>query len=108
MSQNYSRKMTFTLKEDDKRTVRILFGFRIFLWCVALGGFIYWAYWSFELYHQGIMDEHEYATILRPILARGVAITVVAVVVSFILRRVSDGIKRRAEIEDMKAREAAE
>lgn len=99
MSELFSRKMTFTLNEKDQRNVRILFICRIILWCIAFAGFVYWAYWSFELYHEGIWDEHDYATILRPILAKGMLISIVSIVISLILRKISDMIKYRAEQE---------
>ena len=36
----FSRKMTFTLNEEDKKTVRILFISRIIMWVIAAGGFL--------------------------------------------------------------------
>lgn len=101
MSELLSRKMTFTLNEKDRRNVRILFIIRIILWCIAFGAFVYWAYWSFNLYHQGIWDEHDYASALRPIFAKGVFISLGAIAISFILRKISDMIKYRAEQEIM-------
>lgn len=97
----FSRKMTFTLNEEDKKTVRILFISRIIMWVIAAGGFLYWVYWSFELYREGILDEHEYATALRPILYRGLIISLIAIVISLILRLVSDIIKKRAGLASM-------
>lgn len=108
MSDNFSRKMTFTLSKEDQSAVRILLAFRIVCWCVAIGAFLFWAYWSFELYNRGINDEHEYATALRPVFATGVFISLRAIVISLVLRTVSDVIKRKAEkkeLEEDKLRE---
>lgn len=76
----------------DKK-VRRIFIARICLWVIALSATIYWIYWSFHIYTFGVMDEHEYAAIFRPIFARGLGISIAAICVSFILRSISDKIK---------------
>jgi len=78
---------------DKTNTIKKLFYCRICLWVIALVSTIYWIYYSFYLYSIGIMDEHEYATALRPVFAKALLISLVAVGISFILRRISDNIK---------------
>lgn len=70
-----------------------LFYCRICLWVVALVATIYWIYWSFHLYTLGYYDEHAYAAMLRPIFSKALLISLIAVGISFILRRISDNIK---------------
>lgn len=74
---------------------KIMFYIRIVLWCIALGATIYWIYWSFHLYTLGFMDDHEYATALRPVFAKGLFTSLIAVGISFILRVNSDKMKDR-------------
>lgn len=78
---------------DKTNTIKRLFYIRICLWFVALVSTIYWMYYSFHLYSIGIVDEHEYASALRPVFAKALLISLIAVGVSFILRRISDNIK---------------
>ncbi|MGN0425402.1 MAG: hypothetical protein ACI4FY_08800 [Acetatifactor sp.] len=77
-----------------RKTVKILFGIRIVLWMVAAGATAYWIYWSMHLYTLGFENEHEYAKALRPILSKGLMISVAAILVSFLLRSISDKIKK--------------
>ena len=84
---------------DDKK-IKIFFCIRVVLWIIALGATIYWIYWSFHIYALGIIDEHAYAVMFRPIFAKSLLVSVVAIGVSFILRITSDRIKdhrRRGE-----------
>ena len=76
------------------RIVKIIFGIRIVLWMVAAGATAYWIYWSMHLYTLGFENEHEYAAALRPILSKGLLISVAAILVSFLLRSISDKIKK--------------
>ena len=80
---------------SDKKAVRILLYCRMFLWVVALAATVYWIYWSFHLYTLGYMDEHVYAVAFRPIFAKGLLISAGAVVLSFIMRGVSDKIRNK-------------
>ena len=79
------------MNEDKK--IKTMFICRVILWIVALIATIYWIYWSFHLYTLGYMDEHEYAAVFRPIFAKGLFTSLVAIGISFILRRISDNIK---------------
>ena len=77
----------------DEKKIKYLFYVRVALWITALVATIYWIYWSFHIYNMGILDEHEYALMFRPIFIKGLAISLVAVGLSFILRVNSDRIK---------------
>ena len=76
------------------KTVRILFIFRIILWITAAAATCYWIVWSFKLYNMGIYDVYEYGDYFRPIFARGLLIAIVSICLSFILRSISDKIKK--------------
>ena len=76
-----------------EKVVKGIFIIRIVLWIIALCATIYWIYWSFKLYTMGIYNEYEYAANLRPIFTKGILISVGAVIISFILRAVSDKMK---------------
>lgn len=78
---------------NGEKTRKILFVIRICLWIIALVATIYWIYWSFKLYTMGYVDEHQYALMFRPIFAKGLFTSLIAVGISFILRRISDYIK---------------
>ena len=80
--------------EKGNGIVKILLGIRMILWAVAAGATAYWIYWSMHLYTLGFENEHEYATALRPILSKGLLISVAAILLSFLLRSVSDKIKK--------------
>lgn len=84
--------------EKRERAVKGIFIIRIILWIIALCATIYWIYWSFKLYTMGIYNEYEYAAHLRPIFAKGIFVSVSAVIISFILRSVSDKIKAHSGI----------
>jgi len=81
-----------------EKKVKILFGCRVVLWIIALAATIYWIYWSCKLYDLGYLDEHVYAVAFRPIFARGLAISVGAICLSFLLRSISDKIKKKYEM----------
>lgn len=78
----------------EGKIVKILFGIRILLWLVAAGATAYWIYWSMHLYTLGVENEYEYARALRPIFTKGLLISVAAIVISFLLRSISDKIKK--------------
>lgn len=78
---------------NGEKTRRIMFIIRICLWIIALSATVYWIYWSFKLYTMGFLDEHEYAVAFRPIFAKGLFTSLIAVGISFIFRRISDNIK---------------
>ena len=75
--------------------VRILFIIRIILWVIAAAATCYWIVWSFKLYGMGIYDVHEYSFYLRPILGKGLLIAAVSICLSFILRSISDKLKKK-------------
>ena len=77
------------------KIVRILFIIRIILWIIAVAATFYWIVWSFKLYQMGIFEVHEYSSHLRPILAKGLFIAVVSICLSFILRSISDKLKKK-------------
>lgn len=79
------------MKEDN--AIKYMFYVRVCLWIIALVATIYWIYWSFHIYTLGVIDEHEYAVMFRPIFAKGLAISVGSIVISFILRFISDNMK---------------
>ena len=81
------------MKSD--KTIKQLFCVRVCLWIIALSATIYWIYWSFHIYTIGVMDEHEYAAMFRPIFAKALLVSLCAIGISFILRIRSDKIKDR-------------
>ena len=80
--------------KKQNRAVKILFIIRACLWTTALAATVYWIYWSFKLYDLGHNDVYEYSGLLRPILTRGVLISLACLGISLILRSVSDRIKK--------------
>lgn len=97
--------ITEEVKKPHKRVyrkgeiaVRNIFIMRAVLWLVAFVSTLYWIVVSFKLYSDGIFDPYEYATILRPILYTCLIIAVAAIGIAFILRRISDEVKRQNEI----------
>lgn len=80
------------MTEKDKK-VKIIFGIRAVFWVIALGATIHWIYWSFKLYDLGILDVYEYAKYFRPIFGKDLLISVGAICISLLLRRISDKIK---------------
>ena len=77
-----------------EKAVKIILGIRAVLWSLATIFTIHWIYWSFKLYDQGTFDPHDYATALRPIMYKDLIITFVIICLSFLLRHVSDTIKK--------------
>ena len=77
------------------KIVRILFTIRIILWITAAAATYYWIAWSFKLYSMGIYDEHEYSIHLRPIFGKGLLISIMCICLSFILRSISDKLKKK-------------
>ena len=90
--------------EELKKKIKTLFICRAVLWTIAAGASIYWIVYSFRLYIIGIHEVHEYATILRPILYTCLIISFVSIVVSFSLRRKSDGYKKEMDKEKYKSK----
>ena len=85
-----------------EKRVKIIFGCRVILWIIALAVTIHWIRYSFKLYEMGIYDVHEYATYMRPVLYKGLIISVACICISFLLRAISDRIKKRIqEIRDL-------
>ncbi len=87
-------------KKKNQKCVRVLFAIRIILWLVAAGATFYWIWWSFKLYEMGIHDVYEYAGELRPVFGRCLLISIGSIVISLILRSVSDRIKRTNRTKD--------
>lgn len=81
--------------EKALKAVKNILIIRAVLWVVALASTLYWVFVSFKLYHDHIFDPYEYATILRPILYTCLIISVVAIAICFLLRRISNEIKRQ-------------
>lgn len=77
----------------NEKKIKYLFCCRVILWIIALVATIYWIYWSFHIYTIGVIDEHEYALMFRPIFAQALTISLVAIGVSFILSHISDKLK---------------
>lgn len=75
------------------KSVKILLGCRIVLWLVALGSTIYWIHYSFKLYSIGVHDVYEYASYFRPVFSKALLVTFISLVISYILRGISDRIK---------------
>lgn len=80
---------------SNEKKVRILFTIRACLWLIAAGATAYWIRYSFKLYEYGVIDEHEYAVKLRPVMAKGLLIAVVCIAVCLVLRSISDKIKQK-------------
>ena len=74
--------------KKQNRAVRILFIIRACLWTTALAATVYWIYWSFKLYDLGHNDVYEYSGLSRPILTRGLLISLACLGISLILRRI--------------------
>lgn len=77
--------------------IRVLFGIRAVLWCVAAGFTIHWIYWSFHLYEQGVHIVSDYSQTLRPILYKDLIATAICILISFALRSVSDKLKEKGK-----------
>lgn len=80
--------------EEKNKIVKILFGCRAVLWLISAGITAYWIRLSFQLYEIGIHDEHEYAMAFRPVFYKCIVVTVLLILISFRLRKISDGIKK--------------
>lgn len=76
----------------EKKIKQILL-VRMALWIITAGATVYWMYWSSHIYRMGIYDVHDYAAIFRPIFGKCLLIASVSIVISFVLRRISDKIK---------------
>lgn len=77
------------------KKIRKLFIARICMWIIALSATIYWIYWNFKLYSLEIFDVHAFAKIFRPKFYTALTISVIAIIISFILRKFSDDIKKK-------------
>lgn len=82
-------------QERMQKLVKALFFIRICLWIAALLPTIYWIYYSFKLTSDGIFDPYEYANCLRPVLYPCLIISFAALVISFILRAISNHLKEK-------------
>jgi len=85
-----------------EKKIKMLFGARIVMWITAAIFTIYWIWYSFKLYADsdsvtGTIDEHIYASQLRPVFYTCVLISVACVLISFGLRRISDRIKQSSD-----------
>lgn len=88
--QNAEKK---SVRNTDK-IVKVLFGIRIVLWVIALAATIYWIYWSFYIYETGIHLVEDYAKAFRPIFGKSLLVTIISILVSFLLRHISDKLKK--------------
>ncbi len=77
------------------RTVKALFIVRICLWVVALISTVYWIWYSVKLHTDGIYDPYEYALLFRPVFYPCLAVSVLAICISFALYAVSRKMKER-------------
>ncbi|MCQ2540269.1 MAG: hypothetical protein MJ114_07470 [Acetatifactor sp.] len=80
--------------EQKEKMVKILFGIRALCWTIAAGATVYWIYWSFKFYEMGFENEHDYASHLRPLFYKALAVTAVVILISFGLRSISDKLKK--------------
>ena len=88
-----------------EKWIKIIFGCRVVCWICAVVATINWIYWSFKFYENGLIDEHTYASLLRPIFYRDIIITVIIVLISFGLRSVSDKLKSKCDYHKHSIRE---
>lgn len=86
------------MKKKAEIKIKIIFGIRIFLWVTAFASTAYWIWYSFKLYNDGIVLPEEYSPLLRPVLYRGIIISVAAIVLSFVLRSVARKIKKNNDL----------
>lgn len=90
MEEQEGRKL-----EKWEKTVRALWIARIVLWVIAGGATVYWVVMSFRMYDiLGTYDVYEYGQAFRPIFYTALLISFACVGVSFILRSISDKIKK--------------
>lgn len=89
-------KVTAEQLEKAKTAIKNIFIIRATLWVIALGATIYWIAVEYDLRcRQFIFDPYEFAGIFRPIFYTCLVITIVAIVISFILRKITLEIKRQ-------------
>ena len=81
--------------EKAKKQIKNLFIARICLWVVAAVSTLIWMWYSFKLHRDGIFDPYEYATLLRPVKYTGLIVAVAAILLAFLLRRITLEIKRQ-------------
>ena len=81
--------------EKAKKTIKTIFIIRICLWVIAAVSTGVWIWYSFKLTWDGIFDPYEYSSLLRPVMYTGIVIAVVAILLAFLLRRVTVEIKRQ-------------
>ena len=81
--------------EETLKKIKIVMIIRVCLWLVAAAATIYWMHWSFEIYEMGIHEVHSYATLLRPRMYAGLRTSILSIILSLILRRISDELKKR-------------
>ncbi|MBR4345158.1 MAG: hypothetical protein IKP88_21040 [Lachnospiraceae bacterium] len=86
--------MEETIKGFEKK-IRRLFLCRIAMWIICASGCVYWIYWSFKLYEiEEDFDAHTYATMFRPHFNLGITISIVSIIISLVLRLISDRYKK--------------
>ena len=81
--------------EKAKKAIKTIFIIRICLWVVAAVSTVYWIWYSFKLTWDGIFDPYEYSSLLRPVMYTGIVVAVVAILLAFLLRRITVEIKRQ-------------
>ena len=82
------------MNNSVNKKVRTLFAIRVCLWIVALVSTIYWINYSIQLHKQGIFAPDVYSPLMRPVLYTCLAISIVAVCISFVLHAMSNKIKK--------------
>ncbi|MCR4597768.1 MAG: hypothetical protein K5678_01895 [Acetatifactor sp.] len=82
-------------EEKAAKLVKTLFGIRITLWVIAVISTLYWIHYQQELYNKEIFDAYEYSELLRPVLYTCLGISLAAVCISFVLRAISDQVKKK-------------
>ncbi len=92
--------------KDPKVQIKVLFGFRVFLWIVAFLLTAYWMWYSDHLYKKEIFDPYEYAALMRPVLYPCIGFAIIAIAVSFALYALSKKIKK--EMKQNELQELAE
>lgn len=85
------------MKKKVNSKVLTIFVIRVCLWIVALVSTIYWIWFSFNLYSQGIFTPEEYSPRMRPVLYTCLAIAIAVVCISFALRAWAVRIKKQEE-----------
>lgn len=81
---------------SNEAFIKKIFIARIIMWIGAAVSTAIWIVYSFVLFREDLyVDEHVYATALRPVFYTCLIISIVLIITSFILRAMSDKKKAR-------------